>query len=175
MENNLNLMLGTIKGSEIRQNRDSNINSRMLNSEISSPEDIQSVELIIPHGQDFNPEIDNVVLILEISPSYKLGILIDDGSVPDATLQEGEKELFSIQNGVKKAKIRLNKDGEIILNDGNNFAVKFNELKAQFDQFKIEFAGHLHTGVTPGGGNSGVPSAALTLDLSSAKAEKVRL
>lgn len=164
--------LGTIKGSEIRKNRDSNSNSRILNAEISSREDVQTVELINGQGEDFNPEDEDVVLIISLGDAYKIGLLIDDGIEPDASILPGEKEFYSKSSGVKKAKLKLNKDSEVVLNDGVDFAVAFNKLKTEFNELQAKFNLHVHL-------LAGVPTDP-TLQLSTAnidntKIEKVRI
>jgi len=171
----LNALLGTITGSEIKKNRDSDSNSRILGAEISSPEDIQTVELITGPGEDFSPEDKDVVLIISLGSAYKMGLIIDDQIVPDPSIEKGEKEIYSKLNGAKKAKIRLNKDSEIILNDGVDFAVSFNELKTQVDQLRTDLNAHVHTGITAGGANSGVPLSPFTVSVDGTKVEKVKL
>lgn len=167
--------LGTIKGSRIGKNRDSQENSRLLNAEITSPNDIQTVELITESGTDFNPEDDDVVLVISLGDAFKMGLIVDDQIEPDGSIEKGEKEIFSKADGQKLAKLKLDKDGQVILNDGADFAVKFNELKAQVDQLKIELDSHIHTGVTSGGSTSGTPATPFTINVDNTKAEKVRL
>ena len=167
--------LGTIRGSEIRKNRDGDINTRMLNSEISSPQDVQSVELASQCGEDFNPEDDDVVLVIPIGAAYKMGLVIDDQVAPDETLAKGEREIYSKAAGARLAKLRLNKDGEIILNGGTDFAVAFTEMKAQIDGLRTALNAHTHAGVTTGPGTSGAPSTPFTVNIDNAKVEKVKL
>lgn len=167
--------LGTIKGSRIDKNRDADSNSRLLDSEISSPEDVQTVELMIPSGEDFNPENEDVVLVIQVGDAYKLGILIDDQVEPDETIEAGEKEIYSKLNGAKLAKLKLDKDGQVILNDGADFAVLYNELKTQIDKLKSDLLAHVHPGVTAGGASTGVSITVFDVNVDNAKAEKVRI
>jgi len=171
----LKARLGTIKGSEVRKFRDSTSNSRMLSAEITSPKDVQSVELIMGQGEDINPEDDDVVVIIKISDAYKMGLLVDDGIEPDTSIEKGERELYSKQNGTRKAKIRLNKNSEIILNGGIDFAVSFNELKIQMDQLKTDLLAHVHPGVTSGASSTGPSATAFSVNVDNTKVEKVRL
>jgi len=169
------IVLGTIKGTEIRKNRDSKAPVRMLSAEISSPKDVQSVELVIPSGEDFSPEDDDIVIVLKISEAYKIGISSDDGIEPDETLDRGEKEIYAKSQGSRKAKIRLKLNDEIVMNDGADYAVLFDVLKAEIDKLKIYINTHVHKDVTPGAGSSGVPLVLSDLDISLAKAEKIRI
>jgi hypothetical protein len=76
--------------------------------------------------------------------------------------------------------IKFNKDKELVLLEGTDFAVKFNELKAGFDQLVNDFNAHIHTttatvgaGTTPGIiAPTSPPSIA---DISSSKVERVKL
>lgn len=167
--------LGTIKGKEIGKNRDGDSNVRLLSAEISSSEDVQTVELITNQGEDFNPEDEDVVLVISLTDAYKIGLVIDDQIAPDPSILNGEKEIYSKENGSKKAKIKLNKDGEVILNDGVDFAVSFNELKAQIDQLRTDLLAHFHDGVTVGAGATGVSSTVFSVNVDGTKVEKVRL
>ena len=74
---------------------------------------------------------------------------------------------------------------ELTVFDGVDYAIKYLELKTAFDQLKTElnnfitvFNAHVHTGVTTGGGSSGLsstPGVAATADMTNSKVEKVRL
>lgn len=167
--------LGTIKGNEIKVNRDSKETVRIANSEVTQAGDTQSIELITPSGEDFKPEKEDVVLIIPISTAYKMGIIVDDGVIPDSSLEEGEKEIYSKAGGVKLAKIKLSKDSEIILNDGADFAVKFNELQTKLEALRIQLQTHVHPGVAPGGSSTGPTPTPFDTDISSAKVDKVKL
>lgn len=171
----MNIRLGTVKGMEIRKNRDSKLNSRMLNVEISSPDDTQSVELINGNGEDFNPENNEKVLVIPISDAYKIGLLIDDNVEPDPSVLKGEKEFYSKKDGIKKAKLKLDEDGQVILNGGADFAVLYNELKTQVDKLKVDLLAHFHPGITPGPGVTGVSATLFSFNVDAAKAEKVRI
>lgn len=175
MESKLRPGLGTIKGSEITKNRDSDSNIRLLNAELSSPEDIQSVELATESGVDFVPENEDVALVIPLSEAYKLGLIIDDQVAPDPALLPGEKEIYSKVAGAKLAKIKLDKFGNIILNGGIDFAVQFTALKAKFDSLQAQLIAHTHLGVTTGPGTSGVSATVFDVDISAAKVDKVKL
>jgi len=159
-------MIANIKNLEIRKNRDSGADQRMLSCEMTSPDDVQSVELSNTSGEDNNPLNDDVVLVLSITDAYKIGLLIDDGVSPDSSIERGEKLIYSrdSSNSVM-AKIAFKKDGQIIMNGGTDYAVAFGQLKVAFDQLKLEL-------------NSALSALSLPLssaDIDPAKVEKVRL
>jgi hypothetical protein len=85
--------------------------------------------------------------------------------------EPGEKKLYSRDaNGNTKGLIYIKKDGTIELNGNTDFAVSYNDLNLALQTFKtainVLFATKLD-----GGGTTGT----LTLDLSGAKVEKVKL
>ena len=165
-------MIGTVVNNQTSKNRDSEENQRLLSCEIEA-DSVQTVELSNVSGEDNNPLNGDTVLIINVSDAYKLGILIDDGVAPDGSINKGEKLLYSRDSsGAVKAKVALKNNGEIILNDGGDFAVKFNELKAAFDQLKADFNAHVHPTGSP---NTGTPTVPSTANMDSSKVEKVRL
>ena len=169
------VMLGTIKSSEIRNNRDSKKLVRIVSSEITGPDDIQSIELMTPMGEDFNPEAEDVVLIFRISEAYKMGLLIDDQVAPDFTILKGEKEFYSKLGSTKRAKLKLNLNSEVVFNDGINSAVQFEALKTKFDSLQAELRAHIHPGVTVGAGSTAASTTLFDADISAAEVEKVKL
>ena len=115
-------------------------------------------------------------------------ILAVSRAVPD-DLKQGEHVIYSRNSsGELQANIKLTDDGEINLNEGDDFAVKFNELKSAFDELKGEldalvtvYNAHIHVTSNAVVGSpvtvvpttsTGTPPAA---DMSSAKVEKVKL
>lgn len=108
----------------------------------------------------------------------------------DETLDEGETLFYSMtEDGNLKAKIYLNKSSEIVLNDGTDYSVKYNELKTAFDKLKSDFNSivslynsHIHPvpGVMLGGpGTASSPTVSTgspsTADMSNSKVAKVRI
>ncbi len=153
--------IGTVTNNERKKNRDSDENQRILSCEITSPDDVQSVELSNVSGEDNNPLNEDTVLIIPITDAYKLGILIDDGVAPDGSILKGEKLLYSRDSsGAVKAKIAFKNNGDLIFNDGAGFAVEFDQLKIAFNQLKTD----LDTALT-----------ALTLPLSTANIDPAKV
>ena len=167
--------LGTITGMEVAKNRDGKSDVRIARAILSDPEDVQSIELITPGGEDHVPEDRDILLVLKISEAYKLGLITDDQIEPDENLQPGEKEIYSKQSGVKLAKLKLNLQGELVLNDGTDFAVAFEKLRTEFNELQVKFNTHIHGGVAAGGQTSGVPTVLSTANIDNVKVEKVRL
>jgi hypothetical protein len=177
------ITVGEITGSSVRVNKDGVKPVRLLQVVVSDPEDVQTVELIRQAGEDYNPPKGSRVIILDLGSAWQVGVAVDDGITPE--VDEGERELFSSVGGVKKAKFKLNKEGELVLNDGTDFGVAFNELKSGFDQLKNDyntflsqiFNLHTHTSAAPGS-PTGVPvpvGTSSTASVDGAKVTKVRI
>ena len=172
-------MIGTITGRRIATNRDGNKDVRLLQVEIIQDVDIQDVRTVeIYCPMDYNPANGTQVDVITVSGGYQIAIGFSDGLTPE--VDPGEYEIYSTDNPVtmKKARIKLNKDGEIIMNSGTDFGVAFNELKTAFDQLKLDFDLHTHSvpGITAG------PAAATTLvtvpstaNIDPAKVDEVRI
>ena len=135
-----------------------------------------------PSGDDSPGLNDDRVCLVEIDGkgrSVVVGNLtISQGANP------GEKILYSRdENGNVKAKIYIKNDGamdiegvggdvniftdnNLVLQQGTDFAMRFNEFKTQIDQMKsdydnfinITFNTHTHPGVQSGGSSTGTPA-----------------
>lgn len=122
----INVSIGTVVGREIIENRDSENESRMLSVELSEANDVQSIEHINQNGEQTNPPDDTTVLVLELNPSWKLAIAINDLVDIDDTLDPGEKKIYAVDSGNNVvAWIYLKGDGSIRLdNDSDAIEIK---------------------------------------------------
>jgi hypothetical protein len=125
-------------------------------------------------------------------PGDDVAVSISDGqnailavfrAIPD-DLKKGEQVIYSRNSdGAKQANIKLTNSGEIDLNEGDDFAVKFNELKKGFDQLVSDFNSHAHPGSTDSvsgpckiiAPSATIPPSSSGADISNAKVEKVKL
>lgn len=172
---------GKITGSEVKKNRDGVGNRRLLQVEISDPDDIQTVELMASAGEDVNPPVGNRVLILDVGAAYKIAIAADDGIEP--SMDEGEKKLYSIDGGAISAFINLLNTGILELNGNADFAVRFNALQTAFDQLVTDFNNlvtvhdtHMHP--TAATGSPSLPTitgTASSADMSGAKIDEIKV
>ncbi len=128
---------GIVKGQEIKKNLDGDQNVRILQVEITEPDDVQTIQQFTWPGDDNAPVDGDTVVILEISPAYKVVIGIQDQIDPE--VDSGERKLYSQALGAIKAFIFLKKDGNMELNGTGDFAVRFNQLKIGFDKLKTDF------------------------------------
>ncbi len=191
------MQIGRIVGREIKKNRDGIKTSLLLQVEISSPKDIQTVELISQDGEDTNPVDNSRVVIIPIGQAYKIAIAVNDGIAPDPTQVPGEKKIYSSDGGAIKAFIQWLKTGAMILSgtllqmlgstkieitapvieiNGNaDFAVSFNDLAIAFIAFQTEFDAHIHSGILAGPGTTGTPTVPSVADITPAKVSTVKL
>ena len=183
----INVHLGTVVGSEIKKNIDGENNTRILKCELSSADDVQQIELIQQDGEQNNPLDDATVIILEITKSWKIAVAVKDFVEPDATLQRGEKKIYSLDSSNNiQACIRFKNDGTLVLNEGADWAVQYTALKSAFDQLKSDlntfigvFNAHVHTSTCTAGGTptlvSTTSGSTSSADMSSAKIEDIQV
>jgi len=164
-------LIGKVTGSRIAKNKDGAGNVRLLQVEITTPEDIQTVELISGGGEEYNPPNDSLVLITQVSDAWKLGIGINDGIAP--SMDEGERKIYSIAAAAISAYINLLNDGIIEINGNSDFAVRYNALKTAFDQLKSDYNAHKHP--TAATGPPSIPDTISTADMSPSKVDEVKL
>lgn len=161
-------MIGIVTGRRTGKNRDGDKNVLLLQVELIENEDVRTIEIF--SSGDFNPANGTRVYICNVSDSYQVAVATSDGLAPE--VEAGEVEIYSTDNPVtsKQARIYLNKDGEIILNQGTKSAVNFLDLNTQLQLLVTAINAALATKLD-GSGAAG----ALTLDLSTAEVPEVKL
>lgn len=170
---------GIITGYEIGPNRSGTKNVVLLQVRITDKDDIQTVELMNNAGNGSIPPVGERVVIVQIGAAWKIGIAESDNISPE--IEDGECHIYSQDNDLIKAFIKLLKTGILELNGNTDFAVRFSALETGFNQLKADhnaFLTHLHGGVTTGGGISGPPAppvAPSTASIAGAKVEEVKI
>lgn len=182
---------GTIESITIGKNLDTGEDVRLAQVNLIG-EDTVTVELPFPEGDEFAPATGDKVFYEEADSGYLVARCIQSAVPVDSSLGEGERELFSRSSSARQAKLRLKNNGELVLNEGNDYAVKFEKLEAALDllaskvdtNFK-QLKAHSHvSGVV--GGPTGPPMSdpgasipviivVIDSDISTAKVPKVRL
>ena len=181
--------IGTVRGGEVAKNKDADDESRILQVEITNPDDLQSIEQMGQVGEDSNPQPGARVIIIDLGPSYRVVVAADDGVTP--TVDVGEKEFYSYDDsGGKLATIKLVSDSSIEINGDADNAVAFADLKVAFDQLKADFDAlvnaynaHIHittatVGATPTPGVIAVTAsvgALTTADIDPAKIDSIKV
>lgn len=138
------------------------------------------IELSAAVGEDLRPTVGDRVYYIndEGDDTQVIALRVVDQSGTDKTLASGEKEIYSVAGKIRKAKIRLEGDGTIRLNDGQDYAVAFNRLKTAIDELRAQLQAHTHTVMAS---PSTVPistnpmTTALGGDITPAKVDKTRL
>jgi hypothetical protein len=168
-------MIGRVTNSEIKKNRDGDEKVVLLQVEITDSDDVQTVELMTPPGVNSNPVDGSIVFIAQVGSAFKVALVADDGIEP--TADRGEHEIYASEGGVKKSSAFCKKDGTLVLNFGDDFAVRFNKLKEAFDQLKADFNTavsqynlHTHNGSVPVPTLTQTPS---TADIDPAKIDDI--
>lgn len=177
---------GKVIGNTIGPNQDGDTDVRLLIVELSGSDDVQTVEYYDDGGRDYLPPDGAEVVVLDISPSHRVAVAVDD--LQDSTVAKGELELYSLDAAgtTKAAKVKLDNDGVITVDDGTDFAVRFSALESAFNTLVSDlntFIGvyNAHTHVAPAGGGAtaapvapdlGVDSAA---DMSGAKIDEIKV
>ena len=161
-------MVGIVRGRRIGKNRDGDKNVLILQVEIIDGDDARSIEIF--SSADFNPANGTRVYICDVTDSYQIAVATSDGLTPE--VEPGEIEIYSADNPVtaRQARIYLNTDGEIILNQGTKSAVNYVDLNTQLQLLVTAINGALATKLD-GGGSAGT----LTLDISTAEVPEVKL
>lgn len=146
------IQIGRITGSDVGVNKDSDTPVRILQVELTGVDDVQSCELFTQAGEDNNPPNDAFCLVLDVSAALKIIVAISDGLTPEC--DQGERELYSQENGEKQARIKWKKDGTLVLNLGERPVARKDdpvtitpELDPEFFALMTGLAGLL--GVTP--------------------------
>ena len=109
---------GRVTGREIKKNKDRGRATRLLQVEVTAPEDVRTVEHLTQSGEDTSPPDNAQVIIINIGEAWQIAISADDQIEP--SVLPGEKKIYSTdQAGItEKAKIHLKQDGEIEVDNG---------------------------------------------------------
>jgi hypothetical protein len=170
-------MIGVVKGSEIRRNRDGARDVLVLRVQCGDVDDVQSVEMMCAMGDDFHPPVGTRVEITAIGSAYKIAVAGDDGIVP--TTASGERKIYSIAGGVPSSWVHFRTNGSMELNGSADWVVAYTDMKQAFDQLKSDFDNHIHiTTATVDAGPAGTVAKIATpstADMTAAKVSTVKV
>jgi phage gp45-like len=168
----MKIQTGIIKGRETKSNRDGARDVLLLQVELTDKNDVQTVELMQGSGDQYNPENGSKVLVVSDGSAYKIAIAVDDMTA--IALEVGERAIRSVLGGEVKSSVLCKTDGNVVINEGDDFAIQFSALKDIIDALVIELDNHIHTAPSSGGPTT-KPLAPFNFDMTPAKIEKVRL
>jgi len=144
-------LIGLITGRETKKNKDSTTESRILQCQITSNDDVQSAEYMQQAGVDSNPPDGARAIIIQLSPSWKIAVAVNDGITPDSSLEPGEFQIYSQDGGIRKSTITLKKDGSIDIVAAGDMNVEGNlnvtgDVVADSLVSSISLKNHTHLG-----------------------------
>ncbi len=163
----MRIQTGIVKGRQIAKNRDGARNVLLLQVELTAKNDVQTVEFLQGAGDQYNPPNGSKVLVISNSPAYKIAIAIDD--LIAISIEVGERAIRAVLDGGVKSSILCKVDGNLVLNEGTDFAVQFTAMETAFNQLKSDHDLHTHPSI------GAPPVAPSTADMSGAKVDKVRM
>jgi len=160
---------GIITGYEIGKNKTGTKDVVLLQVRITDKDDIQTIELRNNPGVDSIPALGSRVVILQITPSWKIAVATSDNITSDSS--DGEMRLYSQDADVIMAFMKLLKSGIIEINGNGDFAVRFNALDTALQAFITDLNTKLTTAFTGVGG----AWPGTSLDISGAKVDEVKI
>lgn len=146
---------------EVGTNKDGDTEVRLVVGELTSEDDLQNVEFYDGGGRDYRPPDNTEIVVLDISPSFRVALAVDDtvdkkdtlgDEAAGETIFPGEQEIYATNNNtVKTAWQRFLRTGQIEINGRGDYAVRFDELNEQiaqlrqdFNDFVADYNAHLH-------------------------------
>lgn len=169
------MRIGTVIGYEVTENRDAEDKSLMLQVEISSEDDPQTVEYMQASGVDHNPPIGSAVVVNDLGQAWKIAMGADDFVEPES--DSGEYEIYASNGIAKKSRVKCKVDGTVELNGTADFAVRYSKLEAAFNDLQSKW-NTFATLYAPGGpAGIGTPPSASTSsgDITQAKVTEIKV
>ncbi len=176
------MQIGIITGRDIKAPRDGDKDRVLLKCDMMEEvDDVRLTELFSQAGDDVNPANGCRAVILNIA-GHKIVIAVSDDLAPE--VDPGEREIYSTDNPVtaKQARIKWAKNGDVIVNEGTDNAVRYSKLEEAFNQLQDDFDNfvttvynvHQHPTAAVGPpSNPSVTGAASTADITDAKIDDV--
>lgn len=112
--------VGSVQDAAVEINRDAERPTRLLTTELTSPADVQTVELYGSPGEDTNPAPGTRIVVVAAGEAWKIAVAAQDQIEP--TSEPGDKRLYSTgADGVAvQAEIMLYNDGRIEISNSNS-------------------------------------------------------
>lgn len=129
---------GVVKGREVKKNCEGKSEVLLLQTELLSSQDVQTVEVFYEAGNYVNPPNNAEVIVAEITPEWKIAIASRD-SIPTPKIDPGERIIYSSKNDEMKAFMKFCGDGSIEINDNDDNAVRYSKLENAFNTLKDDF------------------------------------
>ena len=169
--------IGTIKSVTVAKNGDGEKNVRLAEVEMTSEQDVQTVQIM--SSLDCSPLPGTKILILNASDAWPIGLILEDGQTPIAS--DGERFLYAQSAlGTIASSVKCKKTGEVVINDGEDYAVAFSKMKEAFDQLRSDLNDlvlkfNTHPGHLPGRPVPAVPAIPSLADMTGSKCSTVKV
>lgn len=121
----MELSEGRLTGREDGKNRDGDKTVRLLQVEVSSAKDIQTVELVDTFGSESNPPDDSKVFHSGVGSAWQVALSVVDGTSLQLQDEKGAKQIYSTDQGggVRIATITLGNDRTITLTNESDVSI----------------------------------------------------
>ena len=146
------------------------------------------------NGRDHEPEVFSAHGIISRPGKKTRGVVLQIGSLSitiasyaygvEPPANHGACKLFSTDSdGAEQSSVLLENDGTIVMNEGEDWAVRYSKLESEFNELKgkhndlvTAFDAHTHGGVTSGSASTSAPApsgATSSADITGAKVEEI--
>ena len=142
---------------EIGKNQDAENDTRNIQAQFIEEKDVQEVERYSLAGEDSVPPVGTKHLVIDLGGGWKVSVGENDGVAPDATLEPGDKIVYSSDGGVVKARLILKKNGKFSIGNGTD------EVLDLFDQLLTLLQGSVDSPGTASTGTNSLINADLAL------------
>lgn len=141
---------GKITKTEIGTDKDTDKQKYICTVEFSDGEDLRTVQIMNMSGFNSKPLPDQKITVVDLGGGFEIGIATDDEI--DADLEDGESEIYS-NDPSRSSTVKTKPDGQVVINRGEDWAVRYSELEAQFNELNDKFNdlvtaynAHIHNG-----------------------------
>lgn len=121
----MELSEGRLTGREDGKNRDGDKTVRLLQVEVSSAKDIQTIELVDTFGSESNPPDDSKVFHSGVGNAWQVALSVVDNTALQLEGKKGAKQKYSTNPaGTERiATITMDNDGAITLTNSSNINI----------------------------------------------------
>lgn len=163
--------VGIVESSRIGVGYRSEKECVILSVVFDDPKNVQDIEFLFSGGCTSIPVKGDTVIVHTIIEEYRVATATNNGVVI-TSLTDGEQAIYAVKNGLVAGIIEYLSNGELRFNNGEGFAVEFEELKKGFDKFVKNYNDHIHLET---GGSTNKPTTPTLATIDDSKVEKVRL
>lgn len=162
------MKIGTVVGVRLGKNAGGERIRKLLSVVFEDPEDVQTVELYEPPGEDSDVPLNSKVMVLNPTEGWKIAVGVDD--LVQRISADGNKRIYAPGGG---GEVRFLKSGNVQLNGNGKKLVTHAELKTALEEMATYINSTFLTLVTGPGVTANITAGALQVDIDDAKLENV--